>query len=77
MDINKEVFIIHIASLSLGSKIAIYLVQKAQIAALDTKKVIVPLKYSDYANIFLEAFAAKLPKYIGINNHLINLVDDK
>ena len=44
---------------------------------LDTKKVIVPLEYSDYANVFLEASATELPKHTSINDYSINLVDDK
>lgn len=55
----------------------IHLAREAQIAALNTKEVIVPLEYSDYADVFLEASAAELPKLTGINDHPIDLVDDK
>lgn len=44
---------------------------------LDIKKVLVPLKYSDFANVFLEVSAVELPKHTDINNYPINLVDDK
>lgn len=74
---NKEAFIVYVVFFSLGSKVAIHLAQKAQIATLDTKKVIVPPEYLNYANIFLEASGAELLKYTGINNHPINLVDNK
>ena len=74
---DEKAFIVHVASLSLGSRVAIYLVRETQIVVLDTKKVIVPPEYSDYADVFLEASAVELPKHTGINNHPINLVDDK
>lgn len=44
---------------------------------LDIEKVIVPPEYFDYVNVFLETSAAELPKHTGINNHFIDLVDDK
>ena len=37
----------------------------------------VPSEYSDYANVFLEVSTAELFEHIDINNHLINLVNDK
>ena len=77
MDPDKEFFIVHIASFSLRSRVAIYLAWKAQIALLNTIKVIVPPEYLDYANVFLKASATELLKYTGINNHPIDLVDNK
>ena len=34
------------------------------------------LNYFDYTNVFSSDSMAKLSKHTGINNHLINLVDD-
>lgn len=39
--------------------------------------MIVPPEYSDYTNVFLEASTVKLFEHTAINNHFINLVDDK
>lgn len=39
--------------------------------------MIVPLKHLNYADIFLEAFAAELSEHISINDYFINLVDNK
>lgn len=39
--------------------------------------MIVSAEYSDYADLFLEASVVELLKYTGINDHHINLVDDK
>lgn len=37
----------------------------------------VPRKYIEYANILSQKAIVKLPKYIKISNHLINLEEDK
>ena len=44
---------------------------------LDIKEIIIPLKYVDYINVFLPDSAAELNEQTGINNHLIDLVDEK
>lgn len=77
MNPDEEVFVIHIASLSLGSRVAIHPAQEAQIALLDIEKGIVPPEYSDYADIFLEASGAEFLEHTGINDHPIDLVDNK
>ena len=45
LDKNIKAFMIHVSSLSLRSKISTDPAQKAQIALLITKKVIMPAKY--------------------------------
>ena len=74
---DEEVFVVHVVFLSLGSRVAIHPARKAQITALDIEKMIVPPEYSDYANIFSETSAAELLKHTGINDHSIELVNDK
>ena len=44
---------------------------------LDVKEVIIPTEYLDYINVFLPNSAAELPKHTGINDHPIDLIDDK
>lgn len=44
---------------------------------LDIKKVTISFKYADYTNIFSIDCAAELPKYTGINDYSINLIDNK
>ena len=34
-------------------------------------------KYFNYSNIFLVKYSIKLPKYININNYIIQLKEDK
>ncbi len=36
----------------------------------------VPSKYANFTDIFLPKLAAKLPKYMGINDQAIKLIDD-
>ena len=62
---------------SFTSKITIYLARKAQIALLITKKVTVPAKYSDYADVFSKKSAKVLPKQTCINEYTIKLEEDK
>lgn len=57
LDENAEAFIIHIALLTF--KILIHLAQKAWITLLVAKKVMVPTKYPDFANVFLKKLASK------------------
>lgn len=51
---------------------------KTQILLILAKKIIILVKYSDFANVFFNKLAIKLPKRIAIGNkHLINLKLDK
>ena len=77
LDENIEVFIVYISSLSLKSKITIYLSKKAQIALLLAKKITVLAKYLDFANVFFKELTKMLLEYTKINEHIIKLVDGK
>ena len=57
MDENIKAFVVHVSSLSLGPKIIIHLAKKVQIALLFAKNIAVSVKYSDFANDFLEKSA--------------------
>ena len=37
----------------------------------------IPTEYSDFADVFSPELASKLPEHTGINNHAIDLVDDR
>lgn len=75
MDLGKKAFVVYVAYL--GLKMTIYPAQKAQIASLITKKVVIPAEYLNYANVILEESAAELPKRFEINEHSINLEPSK
>ena len=44
---------------------------------LTSEKTGIPAKYSDFSNVFSSDSAVELPEYTGINNHPINLLDNK
>lgn len=71
LDLGKEEFILHMAYPS--AKISIYLACKAQIVLLMAKKVIIPIKYLNFADVFLKKSVIKLFKRFDINKHLTNL----
>lgn len=74
---NKEIFVIDVGFLGLSLEISIYPVWKAQILLLLTEKVIVPVEYLNFADVFLKKLVTKHSKYFAINEHLINLETDK
>ena len=48
-----------------------------QVILVTRKETGIPVKYSDFSNVFSSDSAAELLQYIGINNHPINLLDNK
>ena len=69
---NVEAFVVHVTSLRLNS-IVIHPAKKAQIALLFAKKVQIPIKYSDFLDIFLEEKALILPEATKMNQYAIEL----
>lgn len=66
LDKNIKAFMVYVTSLKL-SLILIYLAKKAQIALLFIKKVMIPAKYSDFSDIFLDEKTLMLPKLTKLN----------
>ena len=62
---------------SLQAKIIIYLAKKAYMTLLLAKKVIIPGKYLDFADVFLEKSANVLLEQTGVNEHAIKLKKSK
>ena len=75
MNRDNNTFVVYMAALSMGSNV--HPSQQAQIALLDIKEVTILTEYLDYINIFLPNSAVELLEDTGINNHFINLIDDK
>ena len=75
--LNKEdkTFVVHIVALSVDSNV--HTSWQAWISLLNVEQVTIPSKYPDYTNVFLSDSALELPEHTGINNHLIDLTDDK
>ena len=56
---------------------SIYHSWHAQISLLDIKKVTILSEYTDYTDVFSPNSVAELLEHTGINNHSIDLIDDK
>ena len=77
MDENIKAFVVHVSSLSLGSKMTIHLAWEARIASLLAKEVTVSVKNFDYADVFSKESAEVLPERTSINEHVIQLKKGK
>ena len=76
MDKNSKTFVVHLLALKATT---VHLSQAAQIVALQWDKTFtkIPIKYSDYANIFSINLAIELLENISKNEHTIELVKGK
>ena len=74
---KSETFVVHVATLE--AEASIHSSRTAQIATLqwDKSPTEIPVKYSDYADIFSLDLAMKLPENTGMNEHVIELIDGK
>ena len=84
LDPEYETYVIHVASLHftllapLGSTpLDVHPSRRLKISGLIAKKTPtkIPVKYSDFTNVFSPNLAFELPEHSGINNHSIELVD--
>ena len=90
LDAGSEIFVVHIAIWK-REEIAIDPDRKAQIEAqnraqreaqiealiFNTAATEIPVKYSDYSNVFSAENATELPENTGINEHAIKLEEGK
>ena len=74
-DKNSETFVVYVASLKLAPEI--HLDKAAQIVFLLAKKVRILDNYLDFTDVFSEKKVLVLPKCTKLNEHAINLEDDK
>ena len=75
LEVDNEAFVVHVASILEATNI--HPSCQAQIASLNVEEVTIPAEYSDYTDVFSSDSAAELPEHTGINDHPIDLVDDK
>ena len=68
---------VNIAALAEPITILIYLPCQAQVTSLTSEKTEIITKYSDFSNLFSLDSAVELLKYTRINDHLIDLLDNK
>ena len=67
----------YIVALAEAITIQIYSSCQAQATLLISEKTGIPAEYSDFSNVFSSNSAAELLEHTRINNHPINLLDDK
>ena len=77
LNTDDETFVVHVAALAEPTTMLIHPSRQAQVAALTSEETEIPAEYSDFSDVFSSDSAAELPEYTGINNHPINLLDDK
>ena len=67
----------YVVTLAEPTTMPIYLSSQAQVALLMSKETEIPTEYSDFSNLSFSDSAAEILEQIGINDHSINLLDDK
>ncbi len=79
LDPKQEAFVVHVATLSVHSGDEMHPSRRAQIAHLkaDEAPTKVSSEYADFADVFSPKLAVELPEQTGINDHAIELVDDR
>ena len=77
LNADNKTFVVHIAALAETTTMSIYSSRQTQIASLMSKKNAIPIEYSDFSNVLSSDSAVELTEHIGINDHPINLLDNK
>ena len=79
LDPEHEAFVFHVAALSVDPGDEVHPSRRAQIAHLKANEAPtkVPSEYADFADVFSSKLATELPEHTGINDHAIELVDDR
>ena len=74
---DDETSIVHVPALAKPTTMPIYSSRQAQVAVLTSKETEIPTEYSNFSDFFSSNSTAELPEHTGINNHPIDLLDDK
>ena len=77
LNADDKTFVMHIAALAEPMTMPIYPSCQAQVAALTNEETGIPAEYSDFSDVFSPDSAAELLEHIGINDHPIDLLDNK
>ena len=77
LNADDEIFMVYVAVLVEPTSMPIHLSRQTQVAVLTSEETGIPAEYSDFSNVFSSDSAAELPEYTRINNHPIDLLDDK
>ena len=77
LNADNEIFMVYVAALAEPMTMPIYYSHQAQVATLTSKETGILVEYSDFSNVISSDSAAELLEHIGINDHPINLLDNK
>ena len=77
LNVDDETFVMYIAALAELTIMPIYSSYQAQVALLTSKENGILAEYLDFSNVFFLDSTMKLLEHTRINNHPINLLDDK
>ena len=77
LNADDKTFVIYVAALAELTTMPIHPSYQAQVATLISEETGIFAEYSNFSNIFSSDFAVELPEHTGINDHPINLLDDK
>ena len=77
LNADNETFLVHIAALAEPTTMPIHSSYQAQVAALTSEETGIPAEYSDFSDVLSLNSAAELLKHNRINDHPIDLLDDK
>ena len=77
LNADNKTHMMYVVAPTEATTILIYSSYQAQVASVTSEKTRISTEYFDFSNIFSLDSAAELPKHTRINNHFINLLDDK
>ena len=77
LNADNEIFMVHVPALAEQTTTPIHSSCQAQVALLISDKNEILTEYSNFSNLFSLDSAVKLPEHTRINDHSINLLNNK
>ena len=77
LNVDNKTFVMHVAALAELTSMPIYLFHQAQVISPTSKETGIFAEYFDFSNVFSSDSIAELLEHTRINDHSINLLDNK
>ena len=77
LNTDDKTFVVHVAALVKPMTMLIHPFCHAQVVVLTSKETGILTEYFDFSDVFSSDSATELPEHTGINDHPINLLDNK
>ena len=77
LNTDNKIFVVNVVALAEPTTMPIHPFCQVLVAVLTSKEIGISTEYSDFSNVFSSDSTAELPEHTGINDHPINLLDDK